>query len=1126
VADGRVSMSDIEHWLAELELAEYTPLFEQNDIDLDVLCHLTEDDLKDLGISLGHRKKLLAAINRRATAEPPPPTPLVVSPGGRPDDAVAAEAERRQLTVMFCDLADSTALSGQMDPEAFRTLILAYQDACTKVIDRHDGFVARYLGDGMLAYFGYPTAHEDDAERAVRSGLEVVQAIETLSRESPDTGAFHLAVRVGIATGLVVVGDIVGEGAAQESTVLGETPNVAARLQSLAAPNTVVVSDDTHRLVEGMFVSDELGRKSLKGLSKAIAVHRVRAEKGFTSRFGRSLHRGLSRFVGRERELERLLDWWHEDIGRARMVDILGEAGIGKSRLIHEFCARADPDKAFFLRGHCISDGHSTPYLPFIEIVRTAFRLDEDDGEPEAKIERGLELLGLDREDNLAYVLHLLGRSPPVVRTMDAEIVGLRTRLSMQNLLRARCRLSPVVMIVEDLHWADSATEELLQWAVETDGSLALFIICSCRPDHPLPWTGRDNVKELRLDALSRASTIDLVESRLHGQALSTETMDLVLEKADGNPLFAEEISTYIQESDRPGDVLPATVENLLMDKVGRLPEGPRNVLQAASIIGRRFSVDLVREVSQLNGKVPDWIHELEGHDLVFREADRNQFRFKHALVRDAVYQNLLKERREELHERLAARLEEIYAGHLGEVADSLAGHYCRTRLTDKAVRYLAMAGEKSLALYSLDEAETRFEAALELMRAEPDCADDVFLADLLLKIARVYYFRVDFKSIIELVEEYLPRVEALNDRHRLARFLFETGYAHVFGARQNIGKPLLERALAIGEEIDDEESIAYACMGLMWHYICWEPPGPGRSAMVQELGERALAAGKRIEDVWVTSKVLLALANEAGFWGRIGESERLDRKLLELSEETGDPRPRAMGLFRSAYGAVFSGRLQAGLDYAEEAVRSSISPIDRLYGRLAKASALVMLGRAEEAHSQFGNLRRELESGQMRITELLASDLPYGLAMVLTGRLSEGVRWIEATMERFASWGQPFARAWGHLYLGQIFLEMAKGGDPPSLDVIKRNLVFLIRTVPIAGRLARRHLEKAVSEFRGLDNPYGVAESLFHLGRLHKLKRRPKQAHACFGEARERASSAEATALCKRIDAELEASI
>lgn len=784
------------------------------------------------------------------------------------------DGERRQLTVLFCDLVGSTALSSQLDPEDLREVVRTYQEAAAAAIARHEGHIAQYLGDGLLVYFGFPGPHEDDPARAVRAGLEIIRAVRDLAVPAvrlPES----LQVRVGIHTGLVVVGEV-GGGDRHEQLALGETPNIAARLQSAAEPNAVLISDATRRLVEGLFDCEALGPQSLKGLARPIPAHRVRAARGVQTRFEVSLWRGLTPLVGRREELDTLAESWRAARAGVRAVNVVGEAGIGKSRLLHEFGARVSGEEAFFLRGHCTSEGQATPFLPFIELVRTSFRIGDADPQTEEKLTRGLELLGLSGDETLPYLLHLLGRAPASVQALDSEILGLRTRGALQALLEGRCRLSPTVLIVEDLHWIDTAAEEYLQWAAEPGRPLSLLVVCTYRPVYRPPWAGRPNVTELHLTPLSRTSTIELVTSRLGTAGLPPGLQILVAEKAEGNPLFAEELATYLQETATARGaepvsardvVLPVTLENLLMERIGRLPDGPRTVLQTAAVIGRRFSLDLVRRVSRLDGAVPQWLRDLERQELVFREADVDAFAFKHALVRDAAYQNLLKARREELHERVA-------------------------------------------------------------------------------------------------------------------------------------------------------------------------------------------------------------------------------------------------------------GETDAALEYAEASIRSSLSPIDRLYARLARALALVLSGETRESLPQLEELRRQAEAGEMRMPGLGTAELPYSLALVLAGEWGKGVRWIEAAVRRYKAWGQPFARALGDQYLGLIYLKMAEGGPRPPLAVVLRNLGFALKAVPFAARLGRRHLETAAHEYRRLNMPYYLAECLFHLGVLHQAKGRTREARVCFDEARKVAAAVEASALCERIDA------
>ena len=335
------------------------------------------------------------------------------------------------------------------------------------------------------------------------------------------------------------------------------------------------------------------------------------------------------------------------------------------------------------------------------------------------------------------------------------------------------------------------------------------------------------------------------------------------------------------------------------------------------------------------------------------------------------------------------------------------------------------------------------------------------------------------------MVEKYLPRIEALGDQRRLSRFLFETGYAHVFGARQDICRPLLERALEIGQEIDDEVAIAYTKMGLMWHYIYWEPASVARRETVNRLGEEAIEVGRRIGDVWLTSKAMVARGNEAAMWGRPDEAVVFDLQLLELSRETGDPRPRGMGLWRLAYLTVISGDPRQGIEHADEALNLSMSPIDRLYARGAKAFAMVLMGRAGEALEILEEMRRITAAGNLLIVNFITVDLPYGMALVIAGRMAEGVAHIEAKTRAFEQLGQPLAQIWSSYYLGEIYLEMVLSKERPPITVILKNLGFILKTAPFAARRARERLSEAVASSREHDIPYLLAAGLFGLGRL-----------------------------------------
>ena len=1042
-------------------------------------------------------------------AEPPP------EPASNADDL---EGHRRHATVLFADTVGSTSLAEELGEETVYRLLNLVLKVMIDPVYAEEGVVPEMSGDGVMALFGAPVAHEADsfeAEFGVRPRL-----------------------RVGIHTGPVVVGEV-GSGERIEYTAQGDAVHLAARLQTLAEPGGIVISEATQALVGGYVESAFAGEHRLKGKAQPQRVHRLDGLKSGVTRFHVSLERGLTGLIGRRHELEILVDAWDGTRnGAVRMVDLVGEAGIGKSRLAFEFRARLG-DGAYLLEGHCTANGRATPLLPFIEVVRTSFHLGgrADAQEVTRKLTRGMELLGQEPSERLPYLLNLLGHEAPQgsLAGVADEVVGIRTRDAIMDLLKERCRLTPTVLMLEDLHWIDKGSEDLVARIAQAADELPLLVVSTYRPEYAPPWAGRANVTEMRLNPVSEHSTNDLVMARLGTDKLPEGLTRLVAEKGEGNPLFAEEITNYLLEKgalrqdeggvafdpDKAEPGLAVTLENLLMDRFDRLEESSRAVLEAAAVIGPSFGVELVGQVAGLNGKAAAFLQDLEGQELIFRDADGGGYRFKHALVQDAIYASLLTGRREALHEKVAETIEQADTARLGEAADVLAYHYGQTPRAEKAVRYMALAGEKALGVYSLDEAELRFRQVLELIDNVPGCADDAFLADVLLNVSRVYYFRAQFKSIIELVDRYLPRIEALGDNKRLSRFLFETGYAHVFASRMEEGKALLERALALGRELDDEVAVAYAELGLMWVHAYWGEPGEQRRRTLEAMGERIVGVGRKAGDIWLASKALLALAVHELLWGRPGDCRRHALRLIELSRETGDPRPRSMGLWELAYLNAYSGEYEEAVECADESLRISLSPGDWGAAINGKGIALPMLGRIDEGLALLQETRRFCEAGEMLMIAA-AYWLPLGATLVMAGRMAEGIRLIEDSTERMAGWGQTLARAYGHATLGQIYLAMATSTEKPPWAVIWKNLGFLLRTQPFAAAKARRHLEAAMAEFRRLDAPLFIAANLHALALLHQAKGRTDKARACLEEARPIAASVEATALLENVDAAL----
>src|SRR3984893_759105 len=639
---------DVAEWLRGLGLEQYAPAFRDNDIDAEVLRRLTGEDLRELGVrSIGHRRRVLDAISALGAALADVP-----STGSPPDVPAQAEAERRQLTVMFCDLVGSTALSAQLDPEDLREVIGAYHRAVSKIIAEADGFVSRYMGDGVLVYFGYPQAHEDDAERAVRAGLGAIDAVSHL-----DIKFVKLQARVGIATGLVVVGDLIGEGSAQEQSVVGETPPLPPRLQTLAEPDTVVIAAGTRRLVGDLFEYRHLGAVELKGIAAPVPAWQVLRPSLVESRFEALRGSALTRLVGRDEEIALLLRRWaRAKAGAGQVVLISGEAGIGKSRIAAGLEERLLAEPYLRLRYFSSPYHQDSALFPFVDQLGRVAGFARDD-EPAIKLEKleGLLARAASPEEDVALLADLLSL-PPSERYPLPDLSPQRKKeRTLEALIRQLERFAgqqPVVMVLEDAHWIDPTSRELLDLTVERVRSLPVLLIVTFRPEFQPPWTGQPQVTTLTLNRLDRRDRTALVLQISGGKALPAEVVDQIVDRTDGVPLFVEELTKSVLESgllreqadryvlDRalPPFAIPTSLHDSLMARLDRLAS-VRLVAQIGAAIGREFSYALLRAVSRLpEDELQAALGRLVASELVFQRGTPPDavYSFKHALVQDA----------------------------------------------------------------------------------------------------------------------------------------------------------------------------------------------------------------------------------------------------------------------------------------------------------------------------------------------------------------------------------------------------------------------------------------------------------------------------------------------------------
>jgi predicted ATPase/class 3 adenylate cyclase len=726
-------------WLRGLGLGRYEQAFRDNDVDARVLPCLTAKDLKEIGVaSVGHRRLILQAI-AETSAAPPPASPAASAEADVvPAAHGSSQAERRQLTVMFVDLVGSTELSRRLDPEDMREVIRAYQNATAGEILRFEGHVAKFMGDGILAYFGWPRAQEDAAERAVRAGLAAVQVlghVATLAGEP-------LAARVGIATGVVVVGDLVGEGAAQEEAVVGETPNLAARLQQMAEPGAVVIAEATRRLVGGLFVVDALPGAMLRGFGDAVVrAFRVLGEGAAESRFEAMHGAAPGLMIGRDEELALLLERWRlTKAGEGQAVLLTGEPGIGKSRLVLALRERLRAEDHARICYACSPYHASSALWPVVQQLERAARFVPGDGPAErlAKLRTLLAKAVEPTRETVALLAELLGVPddglPPLALAPQQRKA--RTLHALTAQLEGLAARRPLLLILEDAHWLDPTTRELFDLAVGRIRRLRVLLLVTFRPELAPPWVGLPHVTLLTLNHLARAQSEALVARVAGGRPLPAEVVDAILARTEGVPLFVEELTKTVLESgllkdaggryeltDTPQPlVIPASLQDSLMERLDRL--GPvKEVAQIGAALGREFSHEVLAAVVPLGeDALRRAIDRLVRVELVSvrGEPPETTYSFKHRLVRDAAYGGMLKGRRRQVHARIATALEERFPDHAEARPELLAHHCTGAGLAGKAIGYWYKAGRKAMARSAMAEAVVQLTQALELLADLP----------------------------------------------------------------------------------------------------------------------------------------------------------------------------------------------------------------------------------------------------------------------------------------------------------------------------------------------------------------------------------------------------------------------
>jgi class 3 adenylate cyclase/tetratricopeptide (TPR) repeat protein len=1007
---------DVRKWLEAGGFGQYADLFEAHQIDADALCGMSEQHLRELGIPLGPRIKLLAALAR---------APLEF---GR-----ETSAERRRLTVMFADLVGSTALSGRLDPEEMRSVMRAYHDVVDGVVSHYGAHVAQYLGDGVMVYFGYPRSHEDDAERAVRAGLDIAREIAEVRTPAGE----RLAVRVGIATGLVVVGDLLGSGPARQHAVVGETPNLAHRLQGLAGPGEVVVAERTRALIGDVFELHELGPQQLHGIAAPVLAYRVADERLVETRFDARRSTQLEPMVGRDGELALLRDRWRSACaGEGQIVQLTGEAGIGKSRIVRALQDSLSGEPHFRVHNQCSPYHADSALFPAIQQITRAARISSAD-DARTRLDRLETLLARAAREDVALIAALLGidtagrygrmgltPQQQRLRTFDAlmgQIVGLASS-------------RPVLWVLEDAHWIDPTTLELVERCISTAGKIRMLAIITARPEFQHDLGTHRHLTRLTLNRLGRVQVAAMVGNLARGKALPEELVREIAMRTDGVPLFVEELTKAVLESalvreiggayvlDGPLQQLsvPASLHDSLMARLDRL-QPLKEVAQTAACIGREFSFALLARVCRMDEPaLRASLAQLEKAELIFQRgpAHEPRYAFKHALVRDAAYESLLRERRRQIHTQLVAALE----GSPEVAAEIIAQHATAAGLMEKAIDYWEKAAALAVARPAYKEAIAHLTQAIRLAEKMGDARAWVERRLLLLvalgqasiplrgyshsqtvaiftragelaaamddaprRFSIMYatwvalYVRGEQDKALELARSMLERARAQgNDGHRLTALRtlaisqMITGTpaaaAATFGEVDALAEALRQRSqeqrIAVADRFAADPEIATQ------FHVCLTLWSLGRVREARQLVERAVQAARSMGHVHTLGHALTHGAIVAVVCRYAEEAQSLSAEAMEFA------RRHDMELWQG-YGSILHGyalalkndftgsaaSMDKGLSALARTQTGAMVPMHRAM----HACTLAMLGRHADAEEQATMVRAELRSGSER---------------------------------------------------------------------------------------------------------------------------------------------------------------
>jgi len=847
------------------------------------------------------------------------------------------EGERKRVSVLFADVSGFTALSERMDPEEVRALMNRCFEIIIVEVHRFEGIINQFTGDGAMALFGAPLALEDHPYRAVNAALAIQRSLNKYGNELKKEKGIDLKMRIGINTGLVVVGSI-GSDLRMDYTAMGDTTNLASRLETLAEPGTVLVSESTYKLVQDYFDIKSLGHLEVKGKSLPVRAYRVRRLKRSRAPVDIAKGKGLTKFVGREKELEILI--YHlgkisEALGQ--VIGIVGEAGIGKSRLIYEFRKSVEMDKITYLESRCLSYGLPTPYLPIIDQIKSNFGIESIDDEStiRKKLESEIDRMAVGLEWILPYLYYLLSLkgSDDFLKDLDDSEKKRRTYDAVRSLYLIGSQIRPLVVTIENVHWIDSASAEYLSYLGEGLQRYPFLLLLTYRPGYTHPFIGKSYYTQIPLNQLTKADSIQIIEAMLDGKEAPGNIKKLITEQAEGNPFFIEEVVTsfkeggvlkpengrYILTKDISKLDIPDRVQNVIMARVDRLDENLKKTLQIASVIGREFALNLLRKIPDVADNLEGNLRELIRLEFIYEKSifPEREYLFKHALTQDVAYQSMLIKKRRELHEVIGDAIKELYVDRLEEYYNTLAHHYKNSDNKEKSLHYLILAGDKAVGLYSHIDARSYYEEALELLRKLPKSRENqIRTTDVILKLVGELIFYETAKTCLKLLGEAENLAEELEDDTRLAKIYYQMSISIYYFEHPDIGVKFANRCLEIAKDIGDEKLIASAYYVLASLYF-----KKGDLPRAIELFLESITLNERVGNVQAVIHSLGLMGTAYSWMGDLDKGGKYIWKSIKMAEDIGEVRRVASGYYYLGHNYVLHGHLKEGIETLQKSI-------------------------------------------------------------------------------------------------------------------------------------------------------------------------------------------------------------